>query len=130
MVAIARAWRGGAQFSTFESRRAYMGVVIFIVITAASGAWVTSLRCRRAQARRCRAGWHLTIRGTLITALLTGLFIGQPDLFYPDRWDNGKVSIWFPVMASSSAAAVFAFVASVIVVAAFRARFRDENHVA
>ena len=107
-----------------------MELAIFIVLSAAAGAYFTSVGCRRAIARHRRAGWHLTLLGTFVTALITALLIGQGDLFHPSRWDAGKVSVWLPVAMISSAAAVVAFVASVIVVLVFRARIRDDNTVA
>jgi ABC-type uncharacterized transport system permease subunit len=107
-----------------------MELFVFIVLTGAAGAYFTSIACRRSQARHRRAGWHLALLGTGLTAFITGAFIGQPELFHPSRWDTGKVSIWYPVVISSSAAAVVALVTSLIVVVMFRVRFRDENHVA
>ncbi len=88
---------------------------------------IGSIGCRRSLARHRRARWRLAFLGTFITALLTALFINQGDLFHPDRWDKGKVPIWIPVIMISSAAAIFAFIASAIVVSVFRSRFRDEK---
>jgi hypothetical protein len=107
-----------------------MHAFVFIGLTGAAGAYITSIACRRSQARHRRAGWHLALLGTLLTTLITGIFIGQPELFQPTRWDTGKVSIWYPVVVLSSAAAVVALVASMIVVVVFRLRFRDEKQVA
>lgn len=107
-----------------------MELAIFIVLTGASGAYFTSVGCRRALARHRRVGWHLMLLGTFITALFTALLIGQGDLFHPSRWDTGKVSVWLPVAMISSAAAVVALVASAIVVLVFKARIRDEDTVA
>src|SRR5262245_62334299 len=105
-----------------------MELAIFIVLTAAAGGYFTSLGCRRSQARHRRAGWHQTLIGTVLTALLIGLSIGQGDLFHPDRWDRGKVWIWAPAIMISFAGASVAFVTSVIVVSVFRAKFRNEKH--
>jgi hypothetical protein len=105
-----------------------MRLFLFVALTGAAGAYITSIACRRSQARHRRAGWHLAFAGTLLTALITGVFIGQPELFHPARWDTGKVSIWYPVIALSSAAAVVALVTSLVVVVVFRVRFRDEKH--
>ena len=107
-----------------------MELAIFILLTGASGAYFTSVGCRRALARHRRVGWHLILPGTFITALLTALLIGQGDLFHPSRWDSCKVSIWLPVTVVSLAAAVVAFVASAIVALAFRASIRDDDTVA
>ena len=107
-----------------------MDVIIFMALTAASGAYFTSVGCRRAQMRHRRPGWHHALVGTLITALLAVLFICQDDLFRPSRWDRGKVSIWFTVIVASAASGVVALVASSIVVLSFRAKVRDENNAA
>lgn len=100
-----------------------MVIVIFILLTAASAAYFTSIGCRRALAQHRRPGWHLALLGICITTLLTALFVEQGDLFRPDRWVLGMVIIL-------PAAAVVALISSAIVVSVFRGRFRDENHVA
>ena len=107
-----------------------MEIAIFIALAGTAGAYFTSVGCRRSFARHRRVGWHLSLLGTFITALLTALLIGHWDLFHPIHWDRGKVLHWLPVGLISSAAAVIAFVASAIVVLVFRARIRDDRSVA
>jgi len=53
------------------------------------------------------------------------LFVCQGDLFRPSRWDTGKVSIWYSVVAVSIAAALVGLLASGIVLEAF---WRKHNH--
>jgi amino acid transporter len=100
-------------------------VALFVLLTALSGAYFTSIGCRHALARHRRPGWHWALVGTLITTVLTTLAFGQGDLFDPSRWDKGKVPFWQMIGTISSAAAVSAFVASVIVVLACRLKFRN-----
>jgi ABC-type phosphate transport system permease subunit len=104
-----------------------MVILIFIFLTATSGAYFTGIGCRRALVKHRRPGWHLTLLGICITTSLTALFVGQEDLFRPDQWDSGKVGI-LPVIIVTLTASVVALIASMIVVSIFRARFRDQNH--
>jgi len=60
-----------------------MDLVIFIVLTAAAGAYFTSIGCRFAQARHRRAGGLAALLGTFVTAVLTALTIGQGTCFIP-----------------------------------------------
>ena len=103
-----------------------MELVIFIILTAAAGAYFTSIGCRLAQARHRRAGWPAAVFGALVTAVLAALTVGQGDLFHPGRWDDWGVSIWIPMMVLSVAAAGVALLASTLVVAVFSARFQKE----
>jgi formate hydrogenlyase subunit 4 len=105
-----------------------MVILIFILLTATSGAYFTGIGCRRSLAQHRRPGWHLTLLGICITTLLTALFLGQGDLFQPSKWDSGKVGM-LPIIIAILTAAVIALIASVIVVSIFRGIFRDENDV-
>jgi hypothetical protein len=107
-----------------------MELFIFFILSAASGAYFTSVGCRVSQAKHRRAGWHHVLLGPAVTALLTVLLIGQRDLFFPSRWITVKISFWYPITLGASASAIIAFIASVIVVLVSRANFRDANPVA
>ena len=107
-----------------------MEIVIFSILTAASGAFFTSIGCRRAHIHHRRPGWHVILLGTVVTVALTILYVGQTDLFHPERWDDYKGGFWRPVIFASEAAAVVALLSSLAVVCYFRARFANLKTVA
>ena len=103
-----------------------MGLLIFVFLTAAAGAYFTSIGCRRSREHGRRAGWHLILVGTCGAALLTALFVGQGDLFHPNR-DIGKLPVWLEVAVMSAIAGIVALASSVVVVVYFRANYRHED---
>jgi membrane associated rhomboid family serine protease len=107
-----------------------MVLLVFILLAAASGAYFSSIGCRWALARHRRPGWYFALLGILATVLLTTFFLGEGDLFRPAHWDDGKVGFWLPMIIISGAAAIVAFLSSVVVVIIYRARFRNEKHAA
>jgi anti-sigma-K factor RskA len=110
-----------------------MEIFIFSILMAASGSFVTSIGCRRAQSHHRRPGWHLIFLATVVTALLAMLYVGQADLFRPARWDEhkgGTSGFWRPVIFASEAAAVISGLSSLAVFFYFRARYRDVKSVA
>jgi hypothetical protein len=120
---------GGGRSPLAFGHMARMVILIFIFLTATSGAYFTSIGCRQEFVKHRRPGWHLTLLGVCITTLLTALFVGQEDLFRPDRWDSGKVGM-LPVIIITLTAAAVSLIASLIMVLIFRGRFRDEKHLA
>ena len=104
-----------------------MELAIFLLLTLTAGGYITSIGCRRSQVRNRRAGWHLVLLGTVVAALLTGLCIGQGDLFHPSRWDTGKAGAWLPVIMISSVAALLALAVSTVVVFVFRVNFQNNK---
>jgi hypothetical protein len=103
-----------------------MLAILFIIFAGAAGAYFTSIGCRRAHARHRRPSWRYAWLGTFITVLLSVLMVCQGDLFRPNRWD-GKVSIWFTVIAISVLAGLVALVASAIVLQVFWRKFKYER---
>ena len=104
-----------------------MEIFFLIMLTAVAGAYITSIACRRAQARNRKAGWHLAFYGAFAAGILTVLFVGQGDLFHPSQWDKGKVNLWLPLAIFSNAAGVIALCSSLATVAFFRWRIKNAN---
>jgi anti-sigma-K factor RskA len=107
-----------------------MEIIIFSLLTAASGAFFTSIGCRRAHIHHRRPGWHHILLGTVVTVVLTMLYVGRTGLFHPERWDDYKGGFWRPIIFASEAAAVVALLSSLAVVYYFRARISNVKTVA
>jgi hypothetical protein len=110
-----------------------MEILIFSLLAAASGALFTGIVCRRARIHQRRPGWHLILLGTVVTGLIAVLYVGQADLFRPERWDEhkgGRVGFWRPIVFVSEAAAGIAGLSSLAVFLYYRGRFRDVTPVA
>ena len=99
-----------------------MDLLIFIVLTGATAAYITAIVCRRSVGYHRRPEWRWVLLSTILTAVLAGVVVGMPEIFQPAQWDRGKVSIWFAVIVSSSGAAVVGLVGSLAVVYLFRNR--------
>jgi ABC-type uncharacterized transport system permease subunit len=110
-----------------------MEIILFSFLTAASGACFTSIGCRRAHVHHRRPGWHLILLGAGVTTLMTMLYYGWPDLFYPERWPlhkGGSREFWTPLIFASGSAAVVALLSSLVVVYYFRTKFGNDKPVA
>jgi len=102
-------------------------LVVFLLLTGASGAYFTSIGCRLARAKQRPPSWRYAWFATLGTVLLSVAFFCQADLLRPSRWDTGKVSIWYTVVIVSIAAAFPAMLASAIVLQVFWSKFKHER---
>jgi len=110
-----------------------MEFFIFSLLAAASGAFFTGIGCRRARIHQRRPGWHLILLGTVVTVLMAVLYVGQGDLFRPQRWNEhkgGTSEFWRPIIFVSEAAAGISVLSTLAVFLYFRGRFRDVKPVA
>ncbi len=99
--------------------------IIFVLVVELAAGYITSVACRVAHSRRKRVGWHHALLGMIGADLLIVLAIGGVDLFRPSHWDQGKVSIWYPIFVFGTIGSVIGIGAAGLVLTYFERRFGD-----
>lgn len=91
--------------------------IVFITGFVAVLSWLlVSVLCRRDVARRRRPVFWQVCCAVLTVLVLTVLVIGQGDLFSTQRWEQGSVTIWYPICIGAAFTTVVSAVVSSAVV--------------